>query len=94
MRPETETGTLGGQSLSRCPAQNKVSPVARPDITEKNVNQLFKSDSFRDLSVQRLSGAIQVPTETFENLGRLGEDKRWDVFYNFEKYLKKTFPLL
>ncbi|CAH0032656.1 unnamed protein product [Clonostachys rhizophaga] len=94
MRPETETGTLVVQSLSRCPAQNKVSPVARPDITEKNVNQLFKSDSFQDLSVQRLSGAIQVPTETFEDLGRLGEDKRWDVFYSFEKYLRKTFPLL
>lgn len=94
MRPETEAGTIGAQSLSRCPAQNKVSPVARPDITEKNVNQLFKSNSFRDLSVQRLSGAIQVPTETFEDLGRLGEDKRWDVFYSFEKYLRKTFPLL
>lgn len=30
-----------------------------------------------------LSGAVKVPTEMFDVMGPIGEDKRWDVFYNF-----------
>jgi hypothetical protein len=27
-------------------------------------------------------------------MGPLGEDPRWDAFYDFQRYLAKTFPLL
>lgn len=30
-----------------------------------------------------LSGAVRVPTEMFDVMGPIGEDKRWEVFYNF-----------
>jgi Gly-Xaa carboxypeptidase len=30
-----------------------------------------------------LSGAVRVQTEMFDVMGPIGEDKRWDVFYNF-----------
>lgn len=50
------------------------------------------SADFRNASIARLSGAVQVPTESFDDLGPIGEDKRWEVLYDFADYLKKTFP--
>ena len=52
------------------------------------------TDTFRNASVQRLSGAVRVQTESFDDLGAVGEDARWDVFYDFHAYLKATFPLV
>ncbi|CAK7216175.1 Gly-Xaa carboxypeptidase [Sporothrix curviconia] len=78
----------------RCPAQQAIVPSARPDITDRNVHQLFKSPAFRNLSVSRLAGAVQIQTVDFEDMGRLGEDPRWDVFYDLQRYFAETFPLL
>ncbi|KAL2156658.1 hypothetical protein VTH82DRAFT_1403 [Thermothelomyces myriococcoides] len=50
------------------------------------------SSAFRNATIKRLSGAVQVKTESFDDLGAIGEDPRWDVFYSFYDYLKKTFP--
>ncbi|KAK3306400.1 uncharacterized protein B0T15DRAFT_138842 [Chaetomium strumarium] len=52
------------------------------------------SSAFRNATVRRLSGAVQVKTESFDDLGAIGEDARWDVFYRFHEYLEKTFPLI
>jgi hypothetical protein len=55
-----------------------------------------------------LMGAVKVPTEVFDVMGEIGEDPRWDVFFNFSacKYrmsggvvalisdLEKAFPLV
>ena len=30
-----------------------------------------------------LMGAVRVPTEVFDVMGEIGEDPRWDVFYEF-----------
>jgi len=30
---------------------------------------------------------------SFDDMGPIGEDKRWDIFYDFAQYLKDTFPL-
>lgn len=78
----------------RCPAQEVIAPSTRPDITKHNVDSLFKSAEFRNLSVSRLAGAVQIPTQDFEDMGRLGEDPRWDTFYDLQKYFAKTFPLM
>jgi Gly-Xaa carboxypeptidase len=32
-----------------------------------------------------LSGAVKIPTEIFDVMGPVGEDPRWDVFYDFAK---------
>ena len=78
----------------QCPAQEVIGPKSYPEITERNVEKLFKSDEFKKLAVERLSGAVQVPTENFDDMGEIGEDERWDVFYDLEKYFKDTFPLV
>jgi Gly-Xaa carboxypeptidase len=30
-----------------------------------------------------LSGSVKIPTEMFDVMGPIGEDTRWDIFYNF-----------
>jgi hypothetical protein len=44
-----------------------------------------------------LSGAVKIPTEMFDVMGPIGEDKRWDIFYNFSTCtfsipLEQMFP--
>lgn len=75
----------------KCPAQHVFSPETRPDITERNINQLFKTRKFWDSSAKRLSGAVQVPTMTFDDMDPLGVDPRWDIFKDLHKYLEGEF---
>jgi Gly-Xaa carboxypeptidase len=46
----------------------------------------------KDRIVTWLSNAVKIPTEIFDVMGPVGEDKRWDVFYEFAEYLEKAFP--
>lgn len=68
-------------------------PQIRPDITSFN-EQLFNTPSFRDLAAQRLSGAVKIPCVTYDGMGKIGSDPRWDIFYRMTKYLRQTFPKL
>ena len=52
----------------------------------------ISSDEFKEGSIGRLSGAVQIPSESFDDLGPIGEDPRWEIMYKFADYLKKVFP--
>jgi len=70
-------------------------PALLPNNQSKELLELEKyidSNSYRNISISRLSGAVQIPTESFDDIGRVGEDKRWEIFYEFSAYLNKTFP--
>ncbi|KAH8886095.1 carboxypeptidase [Thozetella sp. PMI_491] len=54
----------------------------------------ISSETFRSASIKRLSGAVQIKSESFDDLGPVGEDPRWEVFFNFYTYLQATFPLI
>lgn len=54
----------------------------------------FLSDAFRNKSIERLAGAVKIPTESFDDMGKVGVDERWDIFFEFATYLEKTFPLV
>ncbi|PVI05162.1 carboxypeptidase S [Periconia macrospinosa] len=81
------------KSEPKCP---QVEPLY-PSQTTKELDDLedyLKSDSFRSKSIERLSGAVQIPTQSFDDSGNVGEDPRWDIFYSFADYLSTTFPLV
>jgi Gly-Xaa carboxypeptidase len=61
---------------------------------EKEVGDEIGSDDFFDKSLKRMQGAVQIPTESFDDMGKVDEDPRWDIFIEFHDYLKKTFPLM
>lgn len=44
--------------------------------------------------VDWLADAVKIPTEIFDVMGEVGEDSRWDVFYDFADYLRSAFPLV
>ena len=67
-------------------------PRARRDITAKNVDQLFHTTSFRDLCARRLADAVKVETITYDGMGHVGDDARWEIFYRFSELLKRSFP--
>ncbi|KAF2422413.1 carboxypeptidase s [Tothia fuscella] len=58
------------------------------------LEQYLKTDQFRNESIAKLSGAVRIPTQSFDDMGIIGVDKRWDIFYEFAEYLKTTFPLV
>lgn len=72
-------------------------PALNPHHQSQGLDDMDKhigSADFRNGSIARLSGAVQVPTESFDDLGPIGEDKRWETLYDFADYLKKTFPVV
>ncbi|OAP58229.1 hypothetical protein AYL99_07319 [Fonsecaea erecta] len=67
-------------------------PRRRQDVTHKNVNQLFRTRSFQDAVAARLAESVKIPTITYDGMGHVKEDPRWEVFSQFSDYLKKAFP--
>ncbi|KIW78846.1 hypothetical protein Z517_08685 [Fonsecaea pedrosoi CBS 271.37] len=67
-------------------------PQRRQDITHKNVQQLFHTQSFQDAVATRLAESVRIPTVTYDGMGHVGEDPRWEIFFQFSTYLKEAFP--
>lgn len=52
----------------------------------------FRTPEYKNHSLAVWSGAVRIPTETYDDAGDVNEDPRFKVFYKFEDYLLKTFP--
>ncbi|VVT56784.1 uncharacterized protein SAPINGB_P005271 [Magnusiomyces paraingens] len=68
-----------------CP---QTSPMAPPhgDLSA------FRTPEFRNWSLAVLQRSVRVRTEAYDDAGPVGLDHRWDVFYEFERVLKESFP--
>jgi Gly-Xaa carboxypeptidase len=82
----------GQRACPQFPAIQSVSEDRKK--LEKEVGDEIGSDEFFDKSLKRMQGAVQIPTESFDDMGKVNEDPRWDIFIEFHDYLKKTFPLV
>jgi Gly-Xaa carboxypeptidase len=67
--------------------------VPRTHIYAK-VGEELATDAFRMRAVKWQSGAIQIPTESYDMMEDVGKDPRWEAFGPFHDYLKKSFPLV
>lgn len=86
-----------------CPIMDKVDPM---DIiyNKDTLNMLLTNDTFKLEAAKKLSGAIQIPTEVYDNMinpnasEALGElyklEPLWENFETFFAYLETTFPLV
>ncbi|VVT56785.1 uncharacterized protein SAPINGB_P005272 [Magnusiomyces paraingens] len=62
-------------------------------IPPQNANLAhFKTPEFRNWSLAVLQSAVQVPSESYDDLGAVGIDPRWNIFYDLENALRKSFP--
>ena len=80
--------------LPACPQYPALVSTSQNKNLEKDVLSEISSEGFFDKSLKRMQGAVQIPTESFDDMGKVGEDSRWDVFVDFHAYLEKTFPLV
>ncbi|EME79153.1 uncharacterized protein MYCFIDRAFT_34215 [Pseudocercospora fijiensis CIRAD86] len=82
-----------GKKQKACQQVPALFPSSQTEKLKQAYDFLF-TETFQNASISRLSGAVQIKTESFDDLGKIGEDARWDVFYPFHNYLAKTFPLI
>lgn len=87
------THTQAGMAKSQCP---QVNPMFPSIMTEELslMDEFLQTSQFRNESIDRLSGAVKIPSISYDDLGIIGEDPRWDIFYDFADYLKQQFPLI
>ena len=74
-------------------------PLADPDDMEASDDSLrqskvFNLDASLQRQVERLSAAVQCPTESFDDNGDVDEDPRWKTFDGFHDTSKDLFPLI
>ncbi|KAI0793938.1 carboxypeptidase S [Fomes fomentarius] len=74
-----------------CPQASPLNPSKHQDL-EQQIVTLYANQSYRTTAYKVLGGAIQVPTESYDDLGPVGEDKRWETFAELHAYLERTFP--
>ena len=80
------------KSGAQCPQVEPLFPTKRTKELDE-MESYLTSDAFRDVAIERLSGAVKIPTQSYDDMGEIGSDPRWDIMYSFADYLGKTFPL-
>lgn len=75
---------------------SQVNPLRPSRSTEalRTMDASILSPTFQNEAIVRMSNAVQVRTETFDDMGTLEEDSRWEVFFEFAEFLRGTFPLV
>ncbi|RDX54278.1 carboxypeptidase S [Lentinus brumalis] len=74
-----------------CPQTKPLNPTAHGEL-EHRLGLVFQDFRYKHRAYKALAGAVQVPTESYDDLGPVGEDKRWETFGELHKYLEATFP--
>ncbi|KAJ6627633.1 carboxypeptidase S [Mycena sp. CBHHK59/15] len=92
------TSYLSGNSTEI--SDNVLCPQASPLTPRKNeslwaeLTNLHATDEFAARAIAQLSAAVQIPTETFDAMGPVGEDERWASRGLFVEHLVQAFPLI
>ncbi|KAJ7291940.1 hypothetical protein C8J57DRAFT_1274231 [Mycena rebaudengoi] len=80
-------------SDSLCPQASPLVPTKNNDLWTE-LTSLHATDDFLTRAVAQLSAAVQIPTETFDGMGPVGEDERWLSRGPFVDHLVQAFPLV
>ncbi|KAI0675501.1 carboxypeptidase S [Trametes maxima] len=91
-RSPTRGGPLPpSESSDVCPQPAALAPVRYGALAEE-LDRAYAEDAFKLRAYETLGGAIRIPTESYDDLGPVGEDRRWDTFAKLHEYLEQTFP--
>ncbi|KAK3675851.1 hypothetical protein LTR78_004492 [Recurvomyces mirabilis] len=89
----TFTNNGGQHETSKSPCHQPAPLFPATDNDALNLMwEHVASESFRNASIVRHSGAIKIDTSSYDDLGPIGEDKRWEAIKPFHDYLADTFP--
>ncbi|KAJ7737717.1 hypothetical protein B0H16DRAFT_103158 [Mycena metata] len=76
-----------------CPQEKSLAPEKNSELWN-DLTALHATNDFLMRAVGQLSRAIQLPTETFDEMDRVGEDERWLTRAPFVDHLATAFPLV
>ncbi|THU98459.1 carboxypeptidase S [Dendrothele bispora CBS 962.96] len=68
-------------------------PKVNVDLWSR-IGEDMRTDAFKVQAVDWLAGAVRVETETFDDMGPVDEDPRWESRLAFHDYLETAFPLV
>lgn len=84
-------GHMMGMGMAKSSQLCKQSPTLTPDDHFLSHEQ-FQDEDFKSSALKIWSESVQIPTMSYDDMGPVGEDSRWDIFKDFHAYLEKTFP--
>ncbi|KAF8437233.1 hypothetical protein L210DRAFT_3682609 [Boletus edulis BED1] len=85
--------SLDTTGVNLCPQAPALIPVKNNALWE-TLTEIYGTEAFRLKAVDWLSGAVQIPTESYDQMDPIGIDPRWEKFSVFHDYLAKAFPLV
>ncbi|KAF8312643.1 Zn-dependent exopeptidase [Clavulina sp. PMI_390] len=88
------SGIRLGTQVPMCPQAKPLIPRTGTgaQILE-HLENTYHTAAFQNRSAAWLSGAVQIPTESYDDFGPVGADPRWDIFADLHAYLQRAFPL-
>ncbi|KAH9975657.1 carboxypeptidase S [Russula compacta] len=85
-------GHLHCGDANLCPQSDALYPELHAQLW-KSLGRNFDEDAFTTRVVAWLGGAVRARTESYDNMGPVGVDERWEAFGSFHDYLLQSFPL-
>ncbi|KAJ7034590.1 carboxypeptidase S [Mycena alexandri] len=76
-----------------CPQEYPLTPQ-RNGAFWRELTDLYATDAFLTRAVEQLSSAVQIPTETFDEMEPVGVDERWLSRGPFIDHLATAYPLV
>jgi len=84
-----------GTKDDACPQYSELPPLSEEARQlDEEIEKEINSDAFFQKSLKKMQGAVKIPTESFDDMGEVGEDSRWEIFGEFHDYLAEAFPLV
>lgn len=80
-------------AATHCPQVAPLFPE-QSSLKLKAMEAFIATETFRNHSIQRLSDIVKIPSISYDHMGSPQDDRRFDIFYEIEDYLKITYPLL
>ncbi|OAQ71985.1 carboxypeptidase yscS [Pochonia chlamydosporia 170] len=76
--------------LGTCEQVERLTP--RLTDVERFIATTIETQAFQEEAIGKLSNIIKIPSESYDELGTIGDDDRWNVFYDIESFLVNTYP--
>jgi len=87
-------GVVSSEDAAKlCPQTGPVRPTGHSELYSQ-VGSLLETEDYKLRAAEWLGGAVREPTESYDAMGPIGEDPRWETFGPFHEYLLKAFPLV
>ncbi|ODV98441.1 hypothetical protein PACTADRAFT_48207 [Pachysolen tannophilus NRRL Y-2460] len=78
----------------KCPIYEKKKPL-NWELNQSKIDYILHDESFKQGSIKKLSGAIQAPTEVYDDPPEVSlNPEYWAKFKKFHDFLEETFPLV